>query len=134
DGIRYFDFHVTGVQTCALPISSTGCFRSPAAWTTSSPAPPALGGKPDVELDLHVVGEPERPEERRVRLDAPAALRQGRPASQTASLEFGPGPNRLHPPHDREVALDRVPGDPAGRERDGRVSPPVQHPAQVSLE
>src|SRR5690606_40012081 len=41
DGIR--DFHVTGVQTCALPISSTPCFRSmrfhaastPGAWQES---------------------------------------------------------------------------------------------------
>src|SRR5690606_40277531 len=51
DGIR--DFHVTGVQTCALPISpdagpdtslpADGLYRAgqPAAWSTASYRPPA---------------------------------------------------------------------------------------------
>src|SRR5690606_39864979 len=30
DGIR--DFHVTGVQTCALPISGSGSFTNPDCW------------------------------------------------------------------------------------------------------
>src|SRR5690606_40553081 len=43
DGIR--DFHVTGVQTCALPISSTsgaGSSRSGSRPTTSSSTPSSL--------------------------------------------------------------------------------------------
>src|SRR5690606_41079557 len=35
DGIR--DFHVTGVQTCALPISAVGVAPSSTAWTSATP-------------------------------------------------------------------------------------------------
>src|SRR6266511_1354089 len=37
DGIR--DFHVTGVQTCALPISPTRRSTPPHTWPTGSPFP-----------------------------------------------------------------------------------------------
>src|SRR5436309_12225405 len=41
DGIR--DFHVTGVQTCALPISHADRPRQPGRDRSERPAPPANG-------------------------------------------------------------------------------------------
>src|SRR5690606_39858142 len=46
DGIR--DFHVTGVQTCALPIFADGVFVGPAAVLTNDTHPRAIN--PDGSL------------------------------------------------------------------------------------
>src|SRR5690606_40294720 len=73
DGIR--DFHVTGVQTCALPISSNGrgspIGRGSRIRSRTFPGrcnhstPPRLGGCPDPTQYSVIHGAP-RSEERRV--------------------------------------------------------------------
>src|SRR5690625_7147839 len=62
DGIR--DGHVTGVQTCALPISRSCCTSGP---TSSRIAWSAAGASSASGLaEIRAVGRPARSEERRV--------------------------------------------------------------------
>src|SRR5688500_19270879 len=59
DGIR--DYKVTGVQTCALPISWWGAARRPAPLECSGPTPPSARPAPRPRGR-----RPDRSEERRV--------------------------------------------------------------------
>src|SRR5690606_40372737 len=73
DGIR--DFHVTGVQTCALPICTPGLGLQLLGVTTGDPLLAGVGGEPDpVAREVDRAGEAlaqaaervDRSEERRV--------------------------------------------------------------------
>src|SRR5690606_41188827 len=68
DGIR--DFHVTGVQTCALPISTTVISVSGDTFTLADPVPASGPDAPDVAVHARLGIETDydayRSEERRV--------------------------------------------------------------------
>src|SRR5205807_4876071 len=65
DGIR--DYKVTGVQTCALPISGEVRARGPrGAWTRRCGAKPPRGAEPDRAAPRRRSRVPHRSEERRV--------------------------------------------------------------------
>src|SRR5690625_1695587 len=98
DGIR--DGHVTGVQTCALPISDVAIVRPPRTVATSAPraaAQPALPGAPWATLPNNPA-HAYRHQNRSRRLSAPPWYRDLLPGGESRTArrndrQLGPTPH-----------------------------------------
>src|SRR5690606_40343951 len=132
DGIR--DFHVTGVQTCALPIWLRPRYDSPItrlSTPSSTRGSPGYGQAGLVAHDLAVraalIRCPPEWARRRVGVTGSAARRRT-PRSPAPPRAAGPQPENVHPPR-RGAGARRESGRRAGPPPSAAASGPPRPPA-----